>query len=187
MTSIANTHNQATPASASQAPTAPSAVVAAPVSSALPAATGAAAVGAINAQADESSMMYFVTSGLTLLYKHSSRKHSRLRQECVDILAKLKSLEKARSEQPACAPRDGCAGMGREGRIAMGSHHYGMCACMCLTCVQSPSSLAQRCQRLLFALQASVRYGSGSLSGHRIGLHSETHGIWISRRQLLGQ
>ena len=61
-----------------------------------PAPAGAGAV-----QFDDCSLASFLLSGLTALYKHSSRKHEQLRQQCVEVISKIKAEDKQRADKIA--------------------------------------------------------------------------------------
>jgi len=47
----------------------------------------------------------FLLAGLTQLYKHSSRKHEALRQQCVEVISRIKADEKTRAEKIAQNPK----------------------------------------------------------------------------------
>jgi hypothetical protein len=61
--------------------------------------TSAAAVAPPVLGVDESSMGSFLLVGLTAMYKNSSRKHEQLRQQCVEVISKIKAEEKTRQEK----------------------------------------------------------------------------------------
>lgn len=48
---------------------------------------------------DDSSLPAFLQAGLPLLYKYASKKHEKLRAQCVEALSRIKAEEKERREK----------------------------------------------------------------------------------------
>lgn len=69
------------------------------------ASAGTASAFSAASVSDDSSMGAFLLAGLTQLYKHSSRKHEALRQQCVEVISKIKADEKARADKIAQNPK----------------------------------------------------------------------------------